>query len=69
MAFSFGFLDFSSIKCLIRHKAKKDAKKIKNNKTEEKAKKVVEPQYKLERLNEELEGGNPNQDLENNDWT
>lgn len=58
----------TSTKYLVRHKAEKDAKKIRNNKKEEKAKKVMEPQHELERLSEEPEGANPDQDIENNDW-
>ena len=57
----------TSTKSLVRHKAEKDARRMRSNKKEEKAKKAMESQTDLEKLSKEPEEVNPDLDIENND--
>ena len=59
----------TSTKCPVRHKAEKDARRMKENKKEGKAKEVIEPENEIERASEESEEMSHDLDMENgNDW-
>ena len=58
----------TSIKCLIRQKAKKEAKRIRGSRIKEKINKIMEPQIDLERPSKDPEEVNPDLDIENNNW-
>lgn len=57
-----------STKCLVRHKAEKEARWIKINKKKEKTKEMIKTNSKSERLSKEPDEVNSDLDMENNDW-
>ena len=58
----------TSTKCPVRHKAEKEARRMRSNKKEQKTKEVIEIHSEPERPSEEPEEVNPDLDMENNDW-
>lgn len=58
----------TSTQCPVRHKAEKEARKMRNNKKEKKIKEVIETHSEPERLSKEPEEVNADLDMENNDW-